>query len=189
MAARTAWASCAANRWWRAFGKPRRGKGDRPGPAVHDDRVNCVFTASASNQLWLTDITEHRTSHMGPKLRLYAKFNVSQHLRSTRRNTRRFTDGRWEASGRRRWLEPRKVITLPGSRVSEPSHYRSGVRAVPLPLRAAFRAVWPVTPEAFHGLVRHGAPARRASRDPRRHQSASRLRRRLRHAGAVLTVG
>ena len=62
MAARTAWAICAANRWWSAFGKPRRGKGGRPGPPVHDDRVNRVFTAAEPNQLWLTDITEHRTA-------------------------------------------------------------------------------------------------------------------------------
>jgi putative transposase len=31
MATRTAWAICASNRWWSAFGKPRRGKGGRPG--------------------------------------------------------------------------------------------------------------------------------------------------------------
>ena len=61
MAARTAWAICSANRWWSAFGKSRRGKGGRPGPPVHDDQVNRVFTAAAPNQLWLTDITEHRT--------------------------------------------------------------------------------------------------------------------------------
>jgi putative transposase len=61
MATRTAWAICASNRWWSAFGKPRRGKGGRPGPPVHDDQVNRVFTAAAPNQLWLTDITEHRT--------------------------------------------------------------------------------------------------------------------------------
>ncbi len=61
MAERTAWAICAANRWWSAFGKPRRGKGGRPGPPVHDDQVNRVFTAAAPNHLWLTDITEHRT--------------------------------------------------------------------------------------------------------------------------------
>ncbi|MGN6898144.1 IS3 family transposase, partial [Neisseria sp. P0015.S002] len=36
MATRTAWAICAANRWWSAFGKPRRGKAGRPGPPVHD---------------------------------------------------------------------------------------------------------------------------------------------------------
>jgi putative transposase len=62
MATRTAWAICAANQWWSAFGKPRRGKGGRPGPPVHDDRVNRVFTADEPNRLWLTDITEHRTS-------------------------------------------------------------------------------------------------------------------------------
>jgi putative transposase len=62
MATRTAWAICSANRWWSAFGKPRRGKGGPPGPPVHDDRVNRVFTAAAANQLWLTDITEHRTA-------------------------------------------------------------------------------------------------------------------------------
>ena len=62
MATRTAWAICAANRWWSAFGKPRRGKGGRPGPPVHDDQVNWVFTAQAPNAVWLTDITEHRTA-------------------------------------------------------------------------------------------------------------------------------
>jgi transposase InsO family protein len=62
MTARTAWAICSANRWWSVFGKPRRGKGGRPGPPVHDDRVNRVFAAAEPNQLWLTDITEHRTA-------------------------------------------------------------------------------------------------------------------------------
>jgi putative transposase len=62
MAPRTAWVICADNRWWSAFGKPRRGKGSRPGPPVHDDRVQRVFTAQAPNQLWLTDLTEHATA-------------------------------------------------------------------------------------------------------------------------------
>ena len=39
----------------------RRGKANRPGPAVHDDLVRRTFTATAPNRLWLTDITEHRT--------------------------------------------------------------------------------------------------------------------------------
>ncbi|MDP9458712.1 MAG: hypothetical protein M3Q22_00175 [Actinomycetota bacterium] len=59
MTARTAWAICSANRWWSAFGKPRRGKGGRSGPPVHDDQVNRVFSAAAPNQLWLTDIERH----------------------------------------------------------------------------------------------------------------------------------
>ncbi len=59
MAARTAWAICSANQWWSVFGKPRRAKGGRSGPPVHEDRVQRVFTAAAPNQLWLTDIERH----------------------------------------------------------------------------------------------------------------------------------
>jgi len=47
--------------WWSAFGKSKRGKNGKPGPHVHDDLVHRDFTASAPNQVWLTDITEHRT--------------------------------------------------------------------------------------------------------------------------------
>jgi putative transposase len=39
----------------------RRGRGLKPGPAVHDDLVRREFTAAVPNELWLTDITEHRT--------------------------------------------------------------------------------------------------------------------------------
>ncbi len=48
----------------------RRGKAGKPGPPVHDDllavvdhkdRVTHTFTATAPNQVWLTDITEHPT--------------------------------------------------------------------------------------------------------------------------------
>jgi transposase InsO family protein len=39
----------------------RRGRGHRPGPAVHDDLVRREFGASGPDELWLTDITEHRT--------------------------------------------------------------------------------------------------------------------------------
>ena len=71
MADRTAWRITAANGWWSAFGKKRGKNGKKPGPAVHDDlctvtdekgRVRHEFTADAPNQLWLTDITEHKTS-------------------------------------------------------------------------------------------------------------------------------
>lgn len=40
----------------------RRGRGLRPGPAVHDDLVRRAFTAPRPNELWLTDITEHPTA-------------------------------------------------------------------------------------------------------------------------------
>jgi putative transposase len=60
MAERTAWRICSTNGWWSAFGK-KRGKNGKPGPPVHDDLVGRDFTADAPNQLWLSDITEHRT--------------------------------------------------------------------------------------------------------------------------------
>jgi hypothetical protein len=56
---RTIRAIRSSNGWWSAFGQPKRGKAGRPGPPVHDDRVNRVFTAAAPNQLWLTDIERH----------------------------------------------------------------------------------------------------------------------------------
>lgn len=74
MAERTAWKLCRDNGWWSAFGKPRRGNSKRPGPPVHDDRVQRQFTATAPNRLWLADITEHRT--MEGKLYLCAVKDV-----------------------------------------------------------------------------------------------------------------
>jgi len=70
MAERTAWRICSQHGWWSAFGKPKRGKAKKPGPPVHDDLCAVVdrhdvirheFTAEAPNELWLADITEHRT--------------------------------------------------------------------------------------------------------------------------------
>ena len=74
MADRTAWRIASANGWWSAFGKKRGRNGKKPGPAVHKDlctvtdekgRVRHEFTADAPNKLWLTDITEHRTTTEG----------------------------------------------------------------------------------------------------------------------------
>ena len=61
MSERTAWRLCSQNGWWSAFGKKRGKNGKQPGPPVHDDLVERDFTAQAPNQLWLADITEHRT--------------------------------------------------------------------------------------------------------------------------------
>lgn len=58
---RTVWAICSANGWWSVFGKKRGKNGKKPGPPAHDDLAERDFTASAPNELWLTDITEHRT--------------------------------------------------------------------------------------------------------------------------------
>ncbi|WIM69237.1 IS3 family transposase [Corynebacterium suedekumii] len=71
MADRTAWRIASLNGWWSVFGKKRSKNGKKPGPAVHDDlcvvidergRERHQFVASRPNQLWLTDITEHKTS-------------------------------------------------------------------------------------------------------------------------------
>ena len=58
---RTMWRVCSTYGWWSAFGKKRGKNGKKPGPPVHDDLVKRDFTADAPNQLWLADITEHRT--------------------------------------------------------------------------------------------------------------------------------
>jgi putative transposase len=61
MAEGTAWRICSQQGLWSVFGKRKRGKNGKPGPPVHDDLVGRDFTADAPNQLWLSDITEHRT--------------------------------------------------------------------------------------------------------------------------------
>ena len=80
----TAWRICRDNTWWSVFGNKRGRNGKKPGPAVHDDlctvtdekgRVRHEFTADAPNELWLTDITEHRTTTEG-KLYLCAVKDV-----------------------------------------------------------------------------------------------------------------
>ena len=71
MSDRTAWRIASSNGWWSAFGKKRGHNGKKPGPPVHDDlcavtdedgRIRHEFTADGPNQLWLTDITEHKTA-------------------------------------------------------------------------------------------------------------------------------
>jgi putative transposase len=58
---RRVWRLCSAQGLF-AVHSARKGSGKRAGPPVHDDLVCRDFTADRPNQLWLTDITEHRTS-------------------------------------------------------------------------------------------------------------------------------
>ena len=51
---------CSQERIWSVFAK-KKGLTPKSGPPVHDDLVGRKFTADAPNQVWLTDITEHRT--------------------------------------------------------------------------------------------------------------------------------
>jgi transposase InsO family protein len=59
---RTAWKVCSANGWFSVFGKKKSRKARRPGAPAYDDLVGRQFSAAAANQLWLVDITEHRTA-------------------------------------------------------------------------------------------------------------------------------
>jgi putative transposase len=52
---------CSQQRIWSVFAK-KRGLSRKAGSPVHDDLVDRVFTAPAPDVLWLTDITEHRTT-------------------------------------------------------------------------------------------------------------------------------
>jgi len=51
---------CSQERIWSIFAK-KRGLKRKAGPPVHDDLVDRRFCAAAANEVWLTDITEHRT--------------------------------------------------------------------------------------------------------------------------------
>jgi transposase-like protein len=52
---------CKDHGIWSVFSR-KRGLIRKPGPPVHDDLVERDFTATAPNELWLTDITEHPTA-------------------------------------------------------------------------------------------------------------------------------
>lgn len=59
---RRVWRLCRQQRVWSTTTrKGRRSSGKTPGPAVHDDLVQRVFSAPAPDVVWLTDITEHAT--------------------------------------------------------------------------------------------------------------------------------
>jgi transposase InsO family protein len=55
------WRLCSQQQLWSVFAK-KRGLRGKAGPPVHDDHVQQNFTATRPTQLWLTDITEHRTA-------------------------------------------------------------------------------------------------------------------------------
>jgi putative transposase len=58
---RRVWRLCSEQEIFCSFSK-RSMSSKRPGPAVHDDHVQRDFSATRPNEVWLTDITEHRTS-------------------------------------------------------------------------------------------------------------------------------
>ena len=115
---RMVWRICRDNQWWSRFGKPKRGRGSKPGTPSHDDLVRRDFTAAAPNQLWLTDLTEHRTPvwchltcrafHVGPAERRHRHGVGSVEIPST--TVRRLSAGEADSgegrSGERAAIEP-----------------------------------------------------------------------------------
>ena len=61
MSRRTAWRLASWQHIRSVISRKQRGSGKIPGPAVADDLVKRDFSADGPNQLWLTDITEHKT--------------------------------------------------------------------------------------------------------------------------------
>lgn len=59
---RTVWKICSANGWWSSFGKKKARKSTKVNTPAHDDLVRRDFSASAPNELWLSDISEHATA-------------------------------------------------------------------------------------------------------------------------------
>ena len=67
----TAWKICSRQAGGRASGKKRCKNGKKPGPPVRDDLravtdrkgvIRHEFNATAANELWLADVTEHWTA-------------------------------------------------------------------------------------------------------------------------------
>ena len=59
---RTVWRIASANGWWCSFGKKKSRKASAPATAAHDDLVRRQFVADGPNQVWVSDLTEHRTA-------------------------------------------------------------------------------------------------------------------------------
>jgi transposase InsO family protein len=58
------WRIASENGWHASFAKPanRKATASAASTAAHDDLVRRDFTASGPNQVWVTDLTEHRTA-------------------------------------------------------------------------------------------------------------------------------
>jgi putative transposase len=59
---RVVWRICRDMGWWSVFGKPKARKAAKPGTPAHDDLVRRTFTADTPNEIWVADLTEHRTA-------------------------------------------------------------------------------------------------------------------------------
>ena len=58
---RAVWRIASENGWWCSFGKKKTRKKSAPATAAHDDLVRRQFSADGPNQVWVADLTEHRS--------------------------------------------------------------------------------------------------------------------------------
>jgi putative transposase len=59
---RVVWRICRDMGWWSVFGKPKTRKASKPGTPAHDDLVRRRFRADVPNEVWVADLTEHRSA-------------------------------------------------------------------------------------------------------------------------------
>ena len=71
---RVVWRICRDHQWWSVFGKKKRSKAAKAGAPSHDDLVKRDFTATAPNQLWLSDITWSPRSKWPPPGEVTSRF-------------------------------------------------------------------------------------------------------------------
>ena len=119
MADRTAWRITSANGWWSSFGKKKSKNGKRPGSPVHDHlcaqvdehgRTRHDFATERPDELWLTDITEHKT----PRGQGLHVCDQGRALRRDRRACDRERGGDARRLGRmRRGIRPGKSVPQP----------------------------------------------------------------------------
>lgn len=57
---RAVWRIASENGWWCSFGKKIR-RASSPATAADDDQVRRVFSADGPNQVWVADLTAHRS--------------------------------------------------------------------------------------------------------------------------------
>ena len=129
MSDRTAWRIASDNGWWSAFGKKRGKSGKKLGPPVHadlctvtdvDGRIRHEFNAIGPNQLWLTDITEHKTTE--GKLYLCAVkdvfankivgYSIDSRMKSSWRSGRLRTPSRCAATSPVAWSTATEAVNF-----------------------------------------------------------------------------
>jgi putative transposase len=143
---RVVWRICRDMGWWSEFGKPRARKASKPGTPAHDDLVHRKFTADAPNDVWVADLTEHRTAEgKGLPLRDQGPVLEPGRLLGHRPSNEGPARGRRHRDGRRR---PRRCVAgciFHTDRGSQGELNWPGTRSVPTGVHASVLAGVPLS--------------------------------------------